>query len=567
MYRGAGLATSFRGRFLLVVIFAAVVPLALIGVWLTRSVGRAGEGLLRSVLDRSLQEVTDVVERRWVYRSGELVMLANNAVAQRLLAGGAAQPLAGPDSQYLAELFATLAPVIPTFEYRDLSGGVRWSTPPPPMDSADARRPIAVAPEQSSTMTLELPVPSLPGSTPVGTMIARVSVPALVSTDTSLRLPNGASLQMVERDKRRSLLSSVVPDSLLSQERFTARGHHWIAIHRSLAAPAVDLTLAAPLAAYVQPFERAARNGMLTLAVVSLLALALSAFLTTRLTRSLKQLAIAADAVAGGDLDHRVDGRGRDEVGRVGAAFNSMAENLRRTLSELSRRQALAAVGEYAAALSHQVRNGLTAVRVDLQRAEEKIATDEPGRALVTRALENVKGLDGSVSKALRIARGSSAPKRRIDLRRTLRSATQGADSSFAERGASIVPIADDGAPVWVLGDTTALEQLFLNLLINAAQAMERGGKADITLDVLDSEVRVVITDNGHGIPPGEIDRVLEPFFSTKTNGTGLGLSIARQIAGAHGGSLRIESVPDRETRVEVRLPLAAAPQMVRVID
>lgn len=554
------LPTSFRGRFLLVVIFVAVVPLALIGVWLTRSVARAGEGLLQSVLEESLQDVADVVDRRWSYRSGELALLANNAVAQRMLAHGASQQLAAADSAYLGELFAGLAQVIPAFEYRDMAGRVRWSTPPLPVDTAAARRLGAAASEQGPTMTLDLAVPSLPETTPVGSVIARVSVAALVSTDTSLQLPNGASLQIVERDRRRALLQSVVSDSLFSRDRFTAGGRDWLAVHRSLAAPAVDLTLAAPLAAYVEPFERAARTGVLTLTVVSLLALALSVFLTTRLTGSLKRLAVAADAVAGGDLDHRVDGRGSDEVGRVGAAFNSMVENLRRTLGELSKRQALAAVGEYAAALSHQVRNGLTAVRVDLQRAEEKMSAEVPGRPLVTRALENVRRLDGTVSDSLRVARGARAPKRRLDLRPILRSASASADSAFTERGASIVPMAADGAAAWVLGDAMALEQLFLNLLINSAQALGRNGQAAITVDV-GADVCVVVTDNGSGIPPEDLDHVLQPFYSTKANGTGLGLSIARQIAGAHGGSLRIESVPDRETRVEVRLPLAAAPR------
>lgn len=113
---------------------------------------------------------------------------------------------------------------------------------------------------------------------------------------------------------------------------------------------------------------------------------------------------------------------------------------------------------------------------------------------------------------------------------------------------------------MWVLGDEMALEQLFLNLLINAAQALERGGKAGIVVDVVGREVRVVVTDNGCGIPAPDLERVLEPFFSTKSNGTGLGLSIARQITVAHGGTLRIESAPNRETRVEVLLPLAVAP-------
>jgi signal transduction histidine kinase len=110
------------------------------------------------------------------------------------------------------------------------------------------------------------------------------------------------------------------------------------------------------------------------------------------------------------------------------------------------------------------------------------------------------------------------------------------------------------------MGDAIALEQLLLNLLLNSAQAMAPGGRASLILDVDGADVRIVVTDTGTGIAAEDLKQVLDPFFSTKADGTGLGLPIARQIAAAHGGSLTIESVAGNGTRVEVRLPLAAAP-------
>lgn len=554
--RRAVLPTSFRGRFLLVVFFGAVVPLGLIGVWLTRSVVRAGQELLRSELDQSLERVTGPMAARWSSRRGDLALLANNEVAQRLLAAGP-QRLTTEDAAYLDQLFLSVAQTIPAFEYRDAAGRVRWSTPTRRLDTTDARGQRTADSPQGPTLTLEFPVAA--GGVSLGSLIAHVSVAGLIPIDTSLRLPNGARLQIVQRNTRMAVLPSAVPDSLLGRDRFTVGGLAWLAVHHSLADPELDLILAAPLTAYVQPFERVARAGVVTLAIVSLLALLLSALLTARLTRSLERLAIAADAVAGGDLEHRVDGRGADEVGRVAAAFNSMVENLRRTLSELSKRQALAAVGEYAASLSHEVRNGLTAVRVDLQHAEEKQAADAPTGPLIARALENVKRLDGTVSASLRVARGGRVPRRRLDLRPLLRAAAQSADGAFSERGASVTPLTPDGGAAWVLGDAMALEQLFLNLLLNSAQALPPGGHATVAVEVEGTDLHVVVSDTGIGISPENLERVLDPFFSTKADGTGLGLSIARQIAAAHGGSLQITSVPGEGTRVDVRLPVAAA--------
>ncbi len=552
--------SSIRTRFLLLVLVGAVVPLVLIGLWLTRAVVRAGEDLLRTELDKSVQKITDATEQRWSHRHGDLALLAANDVAHRLLAGGPPGTLAPADSAYLEELATGLTETVPRFEYRDAAGRIRWSRRTT-VDTPGVRDPRTPAPVEP-TLMMELPVMTAAGAHPLGRMVAHVTLSAVIPSDTSLRLPNGARLQIVQRSPRRVLILGAVPDSVLGLDRFTVGEVGWLAVHRSLRDPEIDLILAAPLTDYVQPFERVARTGVLTLMIVALLALLLSAFLTTRLTRSLERLAIAAEAVAAGDLDHRVEGNGDDEVGRVAAAFNRMMENLRRSLGELSKRQSLAAIGEYAASLAHQVRNGLTAVRVDLQRVEEKTAGDSPGRTLIARSLENVKRLDGIVSASLRVGRHDRAP-RRLDLRHVLRSAAQNADGAFSERGATLAPTASYGNEAWILGDAIALEQLFLNLLLNAAQALQQGGRAEIRADVDGSDFLIAVTDTGTGIPPDHVERVLDPFFSTKAEGTGLGLSIARQIATAHGGSLRLESVQGKGTRVEVRLPLAAAPTVI----
>jgi signal transduction histidine kinase len=560
---------SFRARFLLVVFGAAVVPLALIGVWLTRSVVRAGEDLLRSELDQSLERIAAHVVERWTYRRGELELLVNNDVASRLLAADASGVLAPEDATYLAELSQSVSPTIPAFEYRGVQGTLRWSSTAPlldtmstgsPNDTMDRRSERATTTATGPTLTVRLAVGQTPGGTRLGDLIARVSVAALVPIDASVRLPNGARLQWVQRASGFSLLPAFAPDEVLGQDRFRSSDVEWLAVHRTLTAPEVDLILAAPLAAYVKPFEQAARTGGVTLAIVALLALVLSTLLTTRLTASIERLALAADAVATGDLSHRIDGSGAAEVGRVAAAFNTMTESLRRTLAELSRRQALAAAGEFAASLSHEVRNGLTAVRIDLQRAEEKSVDGDASRPLIARALENVKRLDDTVTGSLRVARSGHSPRRRLDVGGVVAAAAQGAESTFTARGATLLRVESSGTPAWVLGDAIALEQLMLNLLLNSAQALGPGGSAEVLVDTCGSDARVVVTDTGTGISRDDLEHVFERFFSTKAEGTGLGLPIARQIAAAHGGSLRIESKHGDGTRVEVRLPLAAAP-------
>jgi signal transduction histidine kinase len=558
MTRPGFLPTSFRGRFLLVVFVAAVVPLGLIGIWLTRSVARAGQELLRSELVQSLETISAPVAARWSYRIGDLQLLANNEVATRAFGSGGSGLLSPADSTYLGQLFASMKTQVPSFEYHDATGRLGWSTPIVRRDTLDGRGQPILPP--GPTMIVRFPVPATGAPGSAGELVAQVAIASIIPIDTALRLPSGARLQLVQRGAGIMLLPVFAADSLIGQPRFTVDGADWLAVHQSLDAPALDVILAAPLEAYVRPFERAARVGIITLGVAAVLALLIAAYLTRRVTASLERLAVAADAVAAGDLEHRMDGTGPDEVGRVVTAFNSMVQNLRRTLSELSQRQALAAVGEYAATLSHEVRNGLTAIRVDLQRAEEKTGRDIPGRPLITRALENLKRLDGIVSRSLHLSRNGRLRRRRLDLRSVLNRAAQAADPSFSERGTTLQRDSEEPSPSWILGDNVALEQLVLNLLLNAAQALEKGGSAHLTLESDGADARIVVTDSGAGIAAVDLEHVLDPFFSTKDDGTGLGLPIARQIAVTHGGSLSIESTLGQGTRVEVRLPLAGAP-------
>jgi signal transduction histidine kinase len=110
-----------------------------------------------------------------------------------------------------------------------------------------------------------------------------------------------------------------------------------------------------------------------------------------------------------------------------------------------------------------------------------------------------------------------------------------------------------------VVGDAAALEQAFLNLLLNAAQALEPGGRAQVGVTRELGDVTVIIRDEGRGIPKESAAKVFDLFYSTRPEGTGLGLSIARQIVQAHGGTIEIESTPGQGTTVRVTLPSAPA--------
>ena len=339
----------------------------------------------------------------------------------------------------------------------------------------------------------------------------------------------------------------------------TVGGEPWRSVVRHLDQPPIDLAIAAPTGPYVAPFRSAGRVGLIAVGVVAVIALLLSAFLTARLTSPLERLAEASSAIARGDLSRRVETRGPSEISTLTGSFNTMADSLRRTMDELSRRSALAAVGQFAASLAHEVRNALTSVRVDLQRAEERLSADTQAGELVTRSLVTVSRLDATVTGALRVARSGQTDRREIDLRGVLASAANAAMPVFSARGVTLELGQLPNDAMSVSGDADALQQLFLNLLLNAGQASKSGDRAQLSASRAEGHVVVSIVDCGVGIPAEHLDRILEPFFTTRPDGTGLGLPIARQIATAHGGDINVASEVGRGTVVRVSLPLTGS--------
>jgi signal transduction histidine kinase len=205
--------------------------------------------------------------------------------------------------------------------------------------------------------------------------------------------------------------------------------------------------------------------------------------------------------------------------------------------------------------MSHEVRNGLSSVRLDLQHVEESMPPDDRASALLSRALRNVERLNSTVTGALGVARGDTDKWQVLELVAVLEAAADAAEATFVKSGGVLRRNFAAASGCCTRGDASALEQLFVNLLINAGQALSPGAEATLEAnhDGADSIV-VSIRDTGAGMAPPQAARAGEPFYSSKAGGTGLGLSIAKKIAAAHGGELGVESAPGEGTIVRVKL-------------
>ena len=532
-------ALTLRTRLLLIPLVGAILPLALFGAWLANSISRSAEELLRARLEESLHRLATGIGARWVSRRADLLTVGEDEAVQQWLRAGAA------DSRRveLGNTGERLKSAVQSVTLRPADRGQEWQLLTNQVDEP--------------TFTVSVDMFERSSGRRLGALEAQMRIASLVPSNAAWTAGAGTVLGVIDAATGTSLLPLPFDPELITLDRFEWTGEQWLAVRRRLHEPALELVAASPISPFAQPFEAATRQGLVALIVVATLAAVATTLLTRRTTHSLRELADAATTIAAGQYGATVSVAERpDELGRVARAFNSMSASLRHTLDQLSERQSLAAVGEFAATLAHEVRNPLTAIRIDLQRLEEKLADDPAARAPAARALQTLTRLDATVTGALRVARSGQATLGRIDLRDPLRAAIHDVLPELNTRAIQFSE-ALPAEPAWVMGDGAALYQLFFNLLLNAAQATPANGDVNVSLSRSPEGMVVRISDSGSGIVSDATEQVFAPFYTTKPGGTGLGLAIARRIATAHGGSMAIQSGSPCGAVLVVQLPTA----------
>jgi signal transduction histidine kinase len=254
---------------------------------------------------------------------------------------------------------------------------------------------------------------------------------------------------------------------------------------------------------------------------------------------------------------------------------------LKRAEVSARRKERLASLGELSAGVAHEIRNPLAGIGASAQLLSERLGGDENHRRLVGLILDEVARLDRIVESMLQFARPPEPRLRRAPLEAVLDRAL-GLLSEDAETAGVRIETerSEDLPPIWI--DPDQIEQVVLNLVRNALQAMEEtGGRLTLSLrrvsrpryvrlrngrrredkgvpsgeGPLQDWVELEVTDTGHGIAPEELDRIFNPFYTTRKRGTGLGLAISEAIVREHGGMITVQSRPGHGTTVLLDLP------------
>ncbi|MFQ5718729.1 MAG: protoglobin domain-containing protein [Acidobacteriota bacterium] len=222
----------------------------------------------------------------------------------------------------------------------------------------------------------------------------------------------------------------------------------------------------------------------------------------------------------------------------------------------LERAERLAAVGELAASIAHEVRNPLAGMKGAMEVLRRDLEADPAKAEVVDELVAQIIRLENLVRDLLSYARPRPLDLQPVDLNALLDRVLTFAVAEHRSGQYRARTDLDAALPV-VEVDPQQLEQVFLNLIQNSLQAMD-GGTVTVRTRALNDTVEVIVDDEGPGIAPSDLVRVFQPFFTTRHRGSGLGLAIVQKILQAHGGSIRISSDPGRGTRATLTLPRKA---------
>lgn len=305
------------------------------------------------------------------------------------------------------------------------------------------------------------------------------------------------------------------------------------------------------LVAQARGRERLATWLLISLIVVTLLIGAAMAIYARRMLLPLGQVTERAKAVALGDLKPRPAVVSSDEIGELAATFESMVSAIARANEQLLAAERLATIGKMAAHVTHEIRNPLSSIALNLELMEEELPKSAEEANNLLRAIKaEVERLSGLSEQYLSVARQRPQQLRPEKLNEIVEEACEFVRRELQQAGAVLELVNEVGERVLHL-DEAQVRQALLNLLRNAREAMPQGGRVSVRLlDAADGGVDLVVEDEGVGMPAATRERLFEPFFTTKQHGTGLGLAITRQIAEAHGGHVRVESREPKGTRI-----------------
>ena len=262
----------------------------------------------------------------------------------------------------------------------------------------------------------------------------------------------------------------------------------------------------------------------------------------------------------GGNLDHRVEGL-KDEFGELASSFNEMAASLKEQMLKMQRTEQMVIVGELAAGLAHEIKNPLAGIKVAMQILSEETGMSEEDREVIRKVAQEVVRLESLMRNFLNFAKPAKPQLAELNVNSLINTvlAFYVKSRPSAPERPNAIRMEKDLPPLpETMADAMQLQQIFLNLVLNAVDAMPSGGTLSVRTshDMETNLIRIEFADTGKGIARENVDKIFQPFFTTKPKGTGLGLAISKQLIEQHGGAITVAENPGGGTVFRISLPL-----------
>lgn len=329
--------------------------------------------------------------------------------------------------------------------------------------------------------------------------------------------------------------------------------------------PAMNWSLAVTIPSSVIGQEaRAIQTKVIQVTLVALvLAVAGVSILSYNLLRPVRRLVNATNRIADGDMSHEIKVSSNDELGDLTESFNRMVRNLSRVQNELVRSEKLISLGRLSAGVAHEVRNPLNAMKGAIVYMKRRRPDDPLIEEYTGLVLDEIDRLSRFVTEFLYFAKQSPPLTVPTNLNRLILATLHRFQELAEEKEITFASNLDFKLPEMEL-DPHQIERVLINLILNAVEAMPDGGTITFSTLFLKADtngkktgrVRIVVHDNGLGIPEDRLPYIFDPFFTSKETGTGLGLPLSLGIIEYHGGTINLSSREGRGATVTLELPM-----------
>jgi signal transduction histidine kinase len=298
-----------------------------------------------------------------------------------------------------------------------------------------------------------------------------------------------------------------------------------------------------------------------------LLTILLSSWAAARVTRPVVQLAHAAQEVAAGNWNVRVEVNGEDELGQLADSFNRMTAELLGQKERLVQAERVAAWRELARRLAHELKNPLFPLQLTVEnlvraRQQNPEQFEEVFRESSRTLLAEIANLKGIIGRFSEFSKMPQPQLQRVQVNEVIRGVLQLFQAQLEAPGRAKIgcDLQLDPHLEPVAADTELLHRVISNLVLNAMDAMPQGGALTLRTRDEDGKVLIEVADTGSGLTPEECARIFTPYYTSKQHGTGLGLAIVQSVVSDHGGSIRVQSEPGRGTTFVIELPRSLDP-------